>query len=302
MNAPSPFIEGTQIQYAVDSQSITAAKKCLKYYKYTIIDGYRKRDESVHLRFGGEFARWLEFYHKAIAAGLDHEEALDYVVAFSMHSTFDWHSAHPQKNRETLIRSLIWYLDHYKDDHAKTLILSDGRPAVELSFKIELPWEAARGQPYVYCGHIDRMVSYLDDPFVQDQKTTVQGVGPYFFSQFSPHGQMSGYTFAGKVIFDIPIAGVMIDGIKVATGYTEFARGFTNRTQGQTDEWIEDTRKWTELIRFAVEHDYWPLNDASCHHYGGCTFREVCSQDPKVRQMYLDTYFEKAFWNPLETR
>jgi hypothetical protein len=300
--AQSPFIEGTNIQFALDSTSLGAAKKCLRYYKQTIIDGWRRRDESVHLRWGGEFAKWLEFYHKCRAAGIDYEDALEETLAYLLYATFEWKSDHPTKNRETLVRSIIWYLDAYKDDLAKTLILKDGRPAVELSFKLELPWNAATGKPYILCGHIDRMIEYDDAAFVQDQKSTGGSLGAYYFKQFSPNGQMSGYTVAGKAIFDIAISGVMIDAVKVLVGSTEFARSFTSRTQGQLDEWLEDTRKWTGIIKFAAENDYWPMNENSCHTYDGCAFREVCSQDPKVRQSYLETYFHKSFWNPLEPR
>ena len=302
-DAPSPFLEGTNIQFALDSTSLSAAKKCLRYYKYTIVDGWRKRDESVHLRWGGEFAKWLEFYHKCRAYGNSYEDSVDLVVAYSMYATYDFKSDHPTKNRETLIRSLIWYLDAYADDPAKTVILSDGSPAVELSFKLPLTWEAAPGQPYILCGHMDRIIDYDGSAFVQDQKSTSGAIGAYYFRQFNPHGQMSGYTIAGKAIFDIPVSGVMIDAVKVLVGSTEFARSFTNRTEGQPNEWLEDTRKWTQIIRYAAENDFWPQNDSACHQYDGCAFREICSQDPKVRQAYLETSFSRETpWNPLRNR
>lgn len=300
--APSPFLPDSHLQYAIDSSSLSAAKKCLRYYRYTIIDGWRKKDDSVHLRFGGEFASWLEFYHKCRAAGVEYEDALDTTMAYALNATFDWHSDHTIKTRETLIRTIIWYLDSYRDDQAQTVILHNGQPAVELSFKLELPWNASATQPYILCGHIDRMIIYGEDYFCQDQKTTSSSLGAYYFKQFSPNGQMSGYTVASKAIFDIPVSGVMIDAVKVLVGSTEFARSFTSRTEGQLTEWLEDTRQWTEILRLAAEKDFWPQNDASCNNYGGCAFREVCSQDPMVRQNYLETYFEKKVWNPLQSR
>lgn len=299
---PSPFLPGTKIQFAIDNTSIVAAKKCLRYYHYTIIEGWRRRDESPHLRFGGEFASSLENYHKLRASGLDYEEALDQTIENLLVRCADWKSDHPKKNLDTLLRSVIWYLEGYKDEPVETLILENGDPAVEVSFKIELPWEAALGQPYIYCGHLDRVVRYADDVMVQDQKTSGGGIGPYFFAEFNPHGQMSGYTFAGRVIFNTPIAGVMIDAAQIAVGYTSFARGFTMRTEAQTVEWLEHTKQWTEIIKFAAERDYWPMNDSACNQYGGCAFREVCSQDPSVRQNYLETAFHKKVWNPLLNR
>lgn len=302
VTAPSPFIEGTNIQFALDSTSLGFAKTCLRKYKYTIIDGYRRKNESVHLTWGAEFASALEFYHKRIAEAVSHDDALDKTVQSLFEKTVDWKPDHPKKNKETLFRSVIWYLDAYKDDPAKTYILQNGKPAVELSFKLELPWEAAPGQNYILCGHMDKIVDYGGDIMVMDQKSTGGGIGAYYFNQFNPNGQMSGYTLAGRMIFDIPIAGVIIDAVQVMVGYTDFARGFTMRTQAQLDEWLVDTKHWTEILKFAVEHDYWPMNESSCHMYDGCTFRDICSQTPAVRQVYLNTYFEKKYWNPLVPR
>lgn len=301
--APSPFLEGTSIQFAWDSTSLNLAQECLRKYYLTQVLGWRKKDESVHLKFGGLFASALESYHKIkVAEGLDHEEALARIVSWLHAETYGWKSDHPKKNQDTLFRSVIWYLEAYKDDPAKVLVLENGQPAVELSFKLELPWEAAPGQPYLYCGHLDKVVNFGGDIFVADQKTTGGGVGAYFFKDFSPHTQMSGYSWAGKSILGTPIAGVIIDAVQIAVGFTNFARGFTNRTQGQLDEWIEDTRKWTEVLKFSAERNYWPMNASSCNKYGGCVFREICSQDPAVRESYLNTYFEKRDWNPLQSR
>lgn len=301
--APSPFLPGTFVQFALDGTSLNTAKTCLRKYKLSQVDGWRKKDESVHLKFGSLFAGALELYHKDhVLKDNDHEEALLTTVSWLLVETFGWNSDHPKKNRDTLLRSTIWYLDAYKDDPAKVLILEDGTPAVELTFKLELPWEAAPGLPYLWCGHLDKVVTFAEGVHVMDQKTSGGGIGAYFFKQFSPNTQMSGYSFAGKAILGSPIAGVIIDAIQIAAGYTAFARGFTNRTQGQLDEWIADTKKWTEIIRFSAERDYWPMNEASCHQYDGCVFRDICCQDPSVRQNYLETYFERNAWNPLKSR
>lgn len=301
IEAPSPFLPGTLIQFAFDGTSLELAKTCLKKYHLTQILQWRKKDESVHLKFGGWFASALELYHKRLIE-TDHEESLQQTVMWLMLETFGWNPDHNKKNRDTLLRTVIWYLDAYKDDPAKVLILESGIPAVELTFKLELPWEAAPGQPYLYCGHLDRVADFGGQLWVLDQKTSGGPIGPYFFKQFSPHTQMSGYSFAGKAILGSPIAGVIIDAVSVLVTQTTFARGFTNRTEGQMAEWIADTKKWTEIIKFAAERNYWPMNEASCGNYGGCVFREICSQDPAVRDSYLNTHFEKRAWNPLQVR
>ena len=65
------------------------------------------------------------------------------------------------------------------DDPAETYTKSDGKPAVELSFRFELDWGPGYlgdtdsvTHPYLLCGHMDRVVSFNDQLFVMDHKST----------------------------------------------------------------------------------------------------------------------------------
>jgi hypothetical protein len=132
------------LQLAWDSTSLGEFKGCQRRYKYTIIDGWVPREQSVHLRFGLEYHSALELYQHRLAAGDDHESALIESVKHALISTWDdklnrpWISDNPNKNRITLIRSIIDYLDNFKNDSFKTYILANGKAAVELSFRLEL--------------------------------------------------------------------------------------------------------------------------------------------------------------------
>ena len=71
----SPFLPGTNIQYAYDSTSLGLLKTCPRLYQYTMIDGYVAKGESIHLRFGIEYHQALQDYDIARAEGIDHEDA-----------------------------------------------------------------------------------------------------------------------------------------------------------------------------------------------------------------------------------
>src|SRR6516225_1254300 len=118
MNAPSPFLEGIPIQYAWDSTSLGWLKECPRKYYYSQLCGYRPRGENVNLNFGLWYHEGLEHFDKGKAMGLDHEEALDGTIQYMLCRTWidgaPWKSDHNSKTRETLIRSLIWYIDHFK--------------------------------------------------------------------------------------------------------------------------------------------------------------------------------------------
>ena len=224
------------------------------------------------------------------------------------------------KNRHSLLQLLVDYVDHFNPDPATTYIKHDGTPAVELSFRFELDFGPSwRGhddipddgsvapQPYLLCGHLDRVVNFNGSLFVMDRKTTTTTLGAYYFAQYEPNNQMSLYTLAGKIILDAPIRGVIIDAaqIKLEEPNT-FARGFTHRTEAQLQEWQADLQTHLALAETYALNNHWPMNDTSCDKFGGCRFRGICSKDPHVREAFLKTDFDKLEradrWNPLRSR
>lgn len=311
-NQQSPFLENG-IQWAWSATTLDAWKKCPQYYKYTVIDGLRSNNDSVHLKFGGHYASAIEQFYKLVTAGEDREAALVTVIHDTLKATWEyiplegsdpvnpaitgrpWISNHA-KNRDTLIRSIIWYVDHWEHDNAAIVMLSNGRPALELSAQVEIDTDLT------FVAHLDRVVEYSGDIYVMDQKTTGSTVGTYYFDQWSPNNQMSLYSILGKVAFDVPVKGVMIDAAQIAVGFTRFERGFAPRTQGQLDEWLAEAVGWVRDAQRATLEERFPHNDTSCMNYGGCAFRNICNKDPSVRKQFLKTDFHIGTYNPLEIR
>jgi hypothetical protein len=314
---PSPFLEGTNIQFAWDSTSIGYLKTCPRLYQYVMIEGWTGRHESIHLRFGTEYHKALEDYDRLRAEGASHDDGVHNTVRELLIRTADYKAPDDDgtrgekiKTRAALVRTVIWYLDQFEDDPAKTVILNDGRPAVELSFQFDLDWgpltkvlKEESSQSYVLCGHLDRVVEYMDSLFVMDRKTTTTTPSAYYFNSFEPNNQMSLYTLASKVILGSPIKGVIIDAAQVLSDSSRFVRGFTYRTSDQLDEYIKDLEYWFNLAESYAEANYWPMNETSCDKYGGCRFRDICSKSPSVREQFLKSAFVKGEpWNPLKIR
>lgn len=313
--APSPFISGTKLQYAWDSTSLGWLKECPRKYQYSMIEGWRSKSTKIDLAFGIEYHFGIETYDRQCLEGRTHDEALRCVVSEVLKRTWqspDFLAAEEEgpKNRRTLIRSLVWYLEEFKEDNAKTVTLANGKPAVELSFRMNLDygpdgWHKgdhytnADPQSYLLCGHIDRVVEFVGQVFVQDHKTTKNTLSQNYFSAFDLDNQMSLYTVASQVVFSTPAKGVMIDAAQIAVGFTRFDRSVTYRTDGQLEEWLFDLQLLLRQNEEYVKNDYWPLNDKSC---SWCTFKKICSKDPKVREIFLKSDFEKKPWNPLRTR
>lgn len=301
----SSFNEG--VQFAWDATSITLYQSCPREYYYRMIENWSPRGLNANLRFGQHYATALEHFYKRRAEGEAFEDALIGIVEEALHDTWDrsetdpvgapWNSMDNLKTRENLIRSIVWYVDHFESDPAPVLHTSEGVPMVEHSFALPVD------NGIILTGHLDRVVEYAGHPYVMDQKTTKSTISPRYFDQFKPNQQMSQYTFAGRAIFGIPIKGVIIDAAQIAVGFTRFERNFTMRTEDELNEWYDTTMAWIVQAQAATRENHFPMNPASCHKYAGCAFRGVCSKSPDVRKQFLQSNFEHSEpWDPLKRR
>lgn len=325
------------LQIAWDSVSIGAAKKCWRYYKLSIIDGWRPKNESHHLRYGQLYHRALEVYDHHMFQGKSHEEAMiealwdlkegctdtiveevydkDGVVQSDIRRV--WWDPHAllseeraKRDKKTiphLFRTVVWYLDQFGyKDACKTVKLANGKPAVEVSFNYPIGHTMSTGEEALHCGHFDRLVELSGLNYVLDRKTTgttISGNSAFgYFAKFKPNNQMSGYNYAGKVVCAVPVAGVIIDAAQIAEGFSRFERGFTLRTDAELEEWRDDTLYYIAEADRLAQADYYPMNDSACDNFGGCAFLGICSKDPRVREMYLKSDFIRRPWDPLEQR
>lgn len=315
----SPFLPGTNVMFAWDSTCLGMLKTCPRLYKYTIIDGYSPKGESIHLRFGGEYHSALEAYDHSRATGKSHEDSIHVAVLTILQRTVGWDvdpdtKAGKYKNRKSLLGLVVDYLDHFGgDDPAQTVILSNGKPAVELSFRFELDFgpraitDSGYPQPYLLCGHLDRVVNFNDQMMVMDRKTSTYTLSSTYFKQYEPNNQMTLYTLAGQVVMETAIKGVIIDAAQIMlTEPNRFVRGMTFRSTEVLEEWTHDLRIFLDQAEAYATAEYWPMNDTSCDKFGGCRFREVCSKSPAVRERFLAADFTKLEpedrWNPLKSR
>lgn len=292
-------------QYAWDSTSLSTFITCPRKYYLSMLQGWTSEQRAVHLIFGGHYATALEHFHKHRAAGIEYADAVRLVVWEALINTWDREAdapqdwMHPSKTRDTLIRSIVWYLEHFKNDPMQTVILSDGRAAVEYSFSVDL------NEEYVYCGHIDRLVTYGDnsDIYVQDQKTTGSQITPRFFEGYSPDYQMTGYTWAGQIIFSMPVKGVVIDAAYIAVGFTAFGRQAVTRSERQLEEFRLEALHYIGQAKACHESGFYPMNRTACGNYGGCEFRRICSAVPGIRKNLLEGgYKKRERWDPIRRR
>lgn len=332
--APSPFIAGSNIQFAWDSTSLTVAMACPKRYKLEIIEGWEPKNPNVAiaLAFGILLHAGIETYHRLRSAGVDFDSAVvgslrhvmekeDFrepgVAIFSKLPTHEDIEVIKEaddadeesdgidlrnskiRTRYHLFRALVWYFDNYRQDHLQVITLSDGMAAVEHSFRVPIGETLADGTPLLLSGHFDKVVDFNGSLYVSDVKST-KSITHQWRREFDLSHQMTGYTLGGKIGLHQPVQGVFIDAVCLQVGGVKFNRFPTHRSESQLKEFIRTLKYIADQAEMWYEQDYYPMNTSACMF---CKYKEVCSQPPEFRQMHLNTYFRRSVaWNPLANR
>lgn len=309
------------LQLAVDSTSLGAFKTCPRYYYYTIILSYQPRAESVHLTFGLLIHGGTERYHHGKAEGKSHDDAVDMAVEWVLRETWDrelsrpWNSGDSYKNRYTALRTLVWYLDKYGDNDAlETVVLANGKPAVELSFSFDSGFSSrTTGESFLFCGHLDRLATLNGVPYIPDVKTTKSELNARYWAGHNPSNQFGMYLLAGEIVYSLPVKGLIVDGVQVQVGNSKFERHLITKDEAQQGEFYTATGSWLQRMEDSAEAASseilgkdlalaWPMNETACSKFGGCEFQQVCSRSPVARQQWLDTGFRRRVWDPLQRR
>jgi len=291
-----------QLQIAYDNSSLALFKDCPRKYYYAIVEGWRPSRTSIVLDFGTAVHSALETFDTAISDGKDHEAAVALAVRHALQLARKWSFDDSARNPHTLIRAVVWYTEQYKSDPIVTVRLPNGKPALELSFRFELNISSPSGEPYLYCGHIDKIGLFNGAVYAIDRKTTTSALSDSYFARYNPNGQISGYSVAAQLLRHEPSHGFIIDAIQLGANFCRSQRYIATRTQEQLEEWLHNTAEWIKRIEAAALARSWPMNEESCTKYGSCQFREVCSKTPSIRDNWLNTYFVRDRWNPLVPR
>jgi hypothetical protein len=305
------------LQISIDSTSLGAFKTCPEYYNLAIRLGYVLDSiyENADLKWGLEFHAAMELFDRLKSQNIDTKTALIETIKHTLIRTWDketsqpWISENPNKTRFTLIRAVIWYVEQFKNDPLETIILANGKPAVELSFRFESGiYSMSTEEQFMLCGHIDRLIKFHNQIFVTDKKTTKYQLDDNFFDHFNPDNQMSLYDLAGSVVFNQQIEGIIIDGIQCQVNGNKFRRGFIYPGINR-EVWLNHLKFWLRQLELtALEEQQnpnypWPKNDKNCIRYGRpCEFAKVCRENLSMRQKILNTHYKRRVWDPLITR
>ena len=132
------FVDGKQIIF--DASSLQALEKCPFYYKTIVLDKWRRKVSRRGTSWGTAWHTSIEEFDRSLFYGNSRNQALEDAikVAISIPDIFNRDDDNTS-TLETLIRSLVWYEEHYREDVLLPTALPDGSPALETRFEFPLP-------------------------------------------------------------------------------------------------------------------------------------------------------------------
>lgn len=212
--------------------------------------------------------------------------------------------------------SLRVFLDEFEDQEHDTIRTSargaellrkyfDKHPLHREPFTLLLPpeqrFEIQIGE-YKYIGRLDLIIEWSGLNLVMDHKTSSR-MGPYFFDQFRPDLQMTGYCFAASQLLDQTIHGSAINVLYMTKTKMEFHREIISREPFEYREFISLVTTLANEIttlrsRPREEYSLWLPNWTSCGRWGSCEFKDLClAEDPEPLTEYL---FDVRPWHPFD--
>lgn len=297
----------------IDNFTLSQYMTCPLKFKERIIEGWTGRSKSAALGFGGALheglAAWYRTGNQAEAIKAIHE-------AWPANSPVD-----DYRNEAKCISVMVEYMRKYSQEAFK-VVGAPSNPMIECTFTLDTGmylsclecgpdagvWRPedygnncpncnAPLEPIEYGGIFDGLVESAGSVYVLEHKTTSQ-LGSYYFNQFKPNNQVSGYVWAAGLLSGRRVGGALINAIGVYKSQaTKFERQLTTRSQDNITEWLEGVRQICELIQMSRRNNYWPMNTGACTLYGQCEYHSVHVLGTETeRQKMLEQQYVRDSW------
>ena len=313
----------------IDSSLIASARSCRRKVGLEYFDHWKPKTQSVHLHAGAAYAKGLEVARLAYYGGEYHsplvsvtsqgETTVDWVAekrergdapsaiaagARALIAAYGLFECPPEsaKSLERVLGAYEYYFSAYPltEDRAVPLTLPSGRLGVEFSFAEPIDFaHPETGDPLIYVGRMDMVVSYNGAAFGEDDKTTSQ-LGASWSRQWDLRPQFTGYCWGAKR-GGLPLTGFLVRGVSILKTKYETQQAITYRPQWMIDEWYEQlvTEDLPALVRAWESGNWGSPHGHACDEYGGCAFKQVCLAQPADRISWLSTSFERRRWDPV---
>lgn len=290
--------------HTIDSTMLSTFRACPQKFYRQYIQHWKPKSESVHLRAGAAFAAGVE---AARVAFYIEQNSSEDSVAKGLHKCLlhygDFQG--PPESAKSLERTcgaLEYYFEQYPlgADGATPIQLGADKLGIELAFAQPLDFlHPVTGDPLLYTGRSDMVADFAGGVYIFDEKTT-SSLGQSWSRQWEMRSQFTGYCWGCRG-YGISAAGVIVRGVSILKTKYDTMQVITYRADWEVDRWLEQVHHDLARMQRCWETGVWDHNlDHTCVEYGGCSMSQICkSKDPEP---WLDMYFEKRIWDPLQRK
>lgn len=325
---PLPLVDGCLL---IDNSSLEKFS-CPRRWQHSEVDLRSPVAEKAGANFGSTMHRGWETRY-TICGTRSPVEAEMPLIETAMHQWLDENPQPPGDFRDFnhACKMMRVYNQIYPQEQFEIVKNHNDKPIVESSFMLPfciiknnhevLPWTcdhdkvadivATSAIPVYYCGKLDLGISDANGLWSFDHKTAFM-FGDSWIKQMSMDGGQLGYCWALGKVLNKPVAGYVIDGVRVRRptvksqfvgdapiDSTDFVRLPFFVTPDQLAEWEEDVRQIIRSIFTCYTNSYFPRHRWQCiGKYGPCEFFDVCSTPRDQRQIVLESgLFEQNEWS-----
>ena len=276
-------------QVVWDTSSLSTFSSCPRLYNLTNLQGYRMKAFGMVTGFGSAIHDAFEILDNAKCTNKSKKEAVRSAVIYILKNYAKDFKQVEDKARglEAALRVIVWRAEEYWEDNIKIARMPDGTPCLEQRFEIPFGNTGKR-----FSGRIDKIVEFENNLYLCDTKTTKASLSDSYFRMYQPSNQVYAYLWAARNILGLDVRGFIIDAVQTGVHFCRFNRAVFNVNQSSLVEWYNDAQYSLSVAETYHAHSYYPANFTSCGNFGGCKFREVCSEPPEHRSIILREDFE----------
>jgi len=273
----------------IDNFALTMFQTCPAKYFLRMHEGWTTKRKSGALGFGGALHEGLATWYKTH----DKQEAILAIdAAWPLNLPIeDW------RTKEKCVTVMLDYMRHYPLETFK-IIGAPEAPMIENTFTIDTGLMLDDGEPIEYGGIFDGGIEFSGNDFVFEHKSTSQ-LGSYYFNQFKPNNQVTGYIWALGRLTGRRIGGALINAIGIyKSSPTKFERSITTRSDEDITFWLDNVRATCQMIKDAERRGFWPQFTQSCTMYGKCEYHDVHTLGAaREQEKFLEQMFVKEPWS-----
>lgn len=280
----------------VDNYTLSMFQTCPAKYKRRIVQGWKPKKQSGALGFGQLLHLGIETWYRTHSL----EASITSIVE-------NWPSNHPEddwRDMQKCISVMEEYVREYPSELWKVVGIETETPMLEVSFTLPLVDEFGQ-QLYTYDGYaiqyggiFDMLINFNGQMYVMDHKTTTR-LGQYYFSQYKPNNQITGYLWGASQLTSQRIGGAFINAIGLyKKSATKFQRHLTMRQADDFKNWVRSVHHACNLIRVAHNSEQFPQFTSACTLYGRCEFHDVhVMSDNTQQERYLELMYDRERWD-----